>query len=72
MKPGDLVAWTKYASEWSNGPHEGTYAGIVTRVIVHPRFDGPRRRTKVEVLDDELFMVTADMVEVISSVKTNT
>ena len=68
MKPGDLVAWTKYASEWSNGPHEGSFAGIVTRVIKHRRGS----RTKIEVLDDELFMVTADMVEVISSAKTNT
>ena len=72
MKPGDLVAWTKHAAEWSNGPHEGTYAGIVTRVIVHPRFDGAGRRAKIEILDDELFIVGPRMVEVISSAKTNT
>jgi len=70
MKPGDLVAWTKYASEWSNGPHAGTYAGIVTRVIPSTR---PRRLPRAEVLaDDGTFIVSADMVEVISSVKTNT
>ena len=70
MKPGDLVAWTKYASEWSNGPHQGTYAGIVTRVI--PPTRRRRSRAKIEILDDELFIVGPRMVEVISSAKTNT
>ena len=71
MEAGDLVAWTKYASEWSNGPLAGSYAGIVTRVIP-PRRRRPRSREKVEVLDDELFIVSADMVEVVSSINSNT
>jgi hypothetical protein len=64
VKPGDLVVWTKYASEWSGGPDEGALAGTVVRVI--PPRRRRRSRAKVEVLADELFIVGRRMVEVIS------
>ena len=64
MKPGDLVAWTEYASCWSGGPSEGEFAGTVVRVI--PPTRRKRSRAKVEILADELFIVGRRMVEVIS------
>ncbi len=65
MKIGDLVAWTQYASEWSDGPDAGSYAGIVTRVIAPTR--RKRSRARVEVLDkDGTFIVGRRNVEVIS------
>ena len=72
MKPGDLVAWTACAAAWSGGPEAGDYAGTVVRVI--PRISGRRRsRPKAEILDDEgTFIVTTQMVNVISSVNSNT
>jgi hypothetical protein len=66
MKAGDLVAWTKYASEWSNGPGEGDYAGVVTRVIAPTR--RRRSRARIEIFDcGETFSVGRRMVEVISA-----
>ena len=71
MKPGDLVAWTEYASRWSDGPDKGEYAGTVVRVI--PPTRRRRSRAKVEILDDEgTFIVTTQMVNIISSVNSNT
>jgi len=64
VKPGDLVAWTQYASCWSGGPSEGEFAGTVVRVI--PPTRRKRSRAKVEILADELFIVGRRMVEVIS------
>jgi len=64
VKPGDLVAWTQYASMWSNGPDEGEYAGTVVRVI--PPTRRKRSRAKVEILAEEAFIVGRRMVEVIS------
>jgi hypothetical protein len=68
MKPGDLVAWSEYAAQWSNAPEAGDYAGTVVRVI-------PRRRrgiAKVEIVSDEVFIVGRQMVKVISSVNSST
>ena len=71
MKPGDLVAWTAYAAAWSDGPEAGDYAGTVVRVIPPPR--RKRSRPKAEILDDEgTFIVTTQMVNIISSVNSNT
>ena len=64
MKPGDLVAWTKYASEWSDGPEAGDYAGTVVRVI--PPTRRKRSRAKIEILAEETFIVGRRFVEVIS------
>tara|TARA_R100000808_G_C2102227_1_gene118938 strand:- start:292 stop:501 length:210 start_codon:yes stop_codon:yes gene_type:complete len=33
MKAGDLLVWTKYASEWSDGPEEGTIAGVFIKAV---------------------------------------
>jgi hypothetical protein len=65
VKPGDLVAWTQYAEDWSDGPDAGSYAGIVTRVIA-PK---PKRRSRarVEILDEEgTYIVGRRNIEVIS------
>ena len=65
MKVGDLVVWTQYASEWSGGPPQGSYAGIVTRVIAPTR--RRRSRARIEIFDcGETFSVGRRMVEVIS------
>ena len=64
MKPGDLVAWTEYASMWSNGPERGDFAGTVVRVL--PPTRRKRSRAKIEMLADELFIVGRRMVEDIS------
>ena len=71
MKPGDLVAWTASAAAWSDGPEAGDYAGTVVRVI--PPTRRRRSRPKAEILDDEgTFIVTTQMVNIISSVNSNT
>ena len=71
MKPGDLVVWTKHASEWGGGPPEGSYAGTVVRVI--PPSRRRRSRPKAEIIDATgTFIVTTRMVSIISSAKTNT
>ena len=78
MKPGDLVVWSKYAAAWSDGPEAGDFAGTVVRVIPPRREftrlgDSTRRRPKAEILDDTgTFIVTTQMVNIISSVNSNT
>jgi|ETNvirnome_2_300_1030623.scaffolds.fasta_scaffold48578_2 hypothetical protein len=83
MKPGDLVAWTAYASDSSGWAEKsngivGQFAGTVVRVIPSRR---PRlkvlahygSRPKVEILDHTgTFIVTTEMVNIISSANTNT
>ena len=64
MKPGDLVAWTEYAADWSEGPEAGEFAGTVVRVI--PPTRRKRSRAKVQILAEETFIVGRRMVEVIS------
>ena len=64
MKPGDLVAWTEYAADWSEGPEAGEFAGTVVRVI--PPTRRRRSRAKVEILAEETFIVGRRMVEVVS------
>ena len=73
MKPGDLVAWSEQAIAGSGGPSAGDYAGVVVRVRTpNPHaWIGPR--AKVELLDDQgTFIVTANMVNVLSSVNSST
>ena len=68
MKVGDLVVWTEYASEWSGGPSQGSYAGIVTRVIAPTRMR--RSRARVEIFDcGNTFRVGRRMVEVASEAR---
>ena len=64
MKPGDLVAWTEYAADWSEGPEAGEFAGTVVRVI--PPTRRKHSRAKVQILAEETFIVGRRMVEVIS------
>ena len=64
MKPGDLAVWTKYASEWSRGPEAGSLAGVIVRII-KSRFRGQRCRVELHG-DGEIFIVAADMVQVIN------
>ena len=66
MKPGDLVVWTEYAADWSNGPNAGEYAGTVVRVI--PPTRRKRSRAKIEILAEETFIVGRRFIEVISGV----
>ena len=83
MKPGDLVAWTKHASDSSGWAEKsngivGQFAGTVVRVIPSRRPRPPRHayngsRPKVEILDHTgTFIVTTEMVNIVSSVNTNT
>ena len=70
MKPGDLVDWSKYASEWSRGPEAGSLAGGVVRIL-KPRIGGRQvlrgRADRVELHSDgENFIVGKEYVEVIN------
>jgi len=82
MKPGDLVAWTACASDSSGWAEKsngivGQFAGTVVRVIPSRRPARPGMyngsRPKVEILDHTgTFIVTTEMVNIISSANSST